>query len=150
MSEERPFVMPFGKYKGQQIAAVPDDYLAWCFGIARPYLQQAIAGELRGRGGIEVLEIPCRHCDGIAEGWCVRCGAPVCFRHIRQVGPETAYCIDHWDHWQLDERVKMPPEAAVRWADEHPTEASEYFARRKKLADRRAAREAAHAHLPGG
>lgn len=137
--------IPFGKHKGRRLSEIPEDYLVWCWGIARTWLSTSIAYELRKRERFERLQLPCRHCDGIAESWCVKCGALACFRHVREVGPTTAYCFDHWDHWlaAAERRVRMPSEEAVRWADEHPTEAGEHFARQKKRAERRAARLAA-------
>lgn len=43
--------MPFGKYRGQPLSAIPGDYLAWLLTIELwPATRQAVADELRRRG----------------------------------------------------------------------------------------------------
>src|SRR5262245_55092932 len=43
--------MPFGKHRGKRLADVPLSYLAWLLDECdvKPYLREAIAGELAGR-----------------------------------------------------------------------------------------------------
>ena len=44
-------LMPFGKYKGQDLSEVPDDYLLWLIGNIplRDPLLSAVMGEITGR-----------------------------------------------------------------------------------------------------
>ena len=42
--------MPFGKYAGRPLSALPDDYLAWVHRVARPTLKVATTAELKRRG----------------------------------------------------------------------------------------------------
>lgn len=44
--------LPFGKHKGQDLPAIPTDYLRWCLSACKlsSGLRQAVAGELHRRG----------------------------------------------------------------------------------------------------
>ena len=55
--------MPFGKYRGEEIEAIPTSYLRWLAGLdLRPPLRDAVFAEVERRGRrrepVEALRLP--------------------------------------------------------------------------------------------
>jgi len=59
--------MPFGKFKGLSLDELPDDYLAWLLGVAKPWLRCKVLDELESRtrrtsttrpAGTDVVNMP--------------------------------------------------------------------------------------------
>ncbi len=69
--------MPFGKFKGEPLRLVPEDYLTWAEGIAQlPSLRRAIRAELDHRraeatfqGNVAAIKAARAHDSGWPRNW---------------------------------------------------------------------------------
>jgi hypothetical protein len=43
--------MPFGRFRRQEVAALPDEYLRWLSGVARQPLRSVVKNEIARRAG---------------------------------------------------------------------------------------------------